>query len=59
MYYLHMFLGAYTLALNAACVSVGECIMCACFCVGFMCLFEMLLACLWDNVSCAHVFALA
>ena len=54
---MHMFLrGFYTLNGNAACVSVGECIMCTCFCVGFIRLIEMLLVCLWENVSFARVF---
>ena len=36
-------------------VSVGECIMCTCVCVGFIRLIEKLLVCLWDNVSFAQV----
>ena len=51
-----MFLEGYTLNVNAACVSVGEYIICTCF-AKVIRLIEMLLVCLWDNVSCAHVFA--
>ena len=58
MYHLHKFYGGfYTLNCNAACVSVGECIICTSFTVGFMRLLEMLLVCLWENVACARVFA--
>ena len=37
-------------------VSVGECIICTCFCIGFIRLIEMLLVCLWENVLFARVF---
>ena len=36
-------------------MSVGECIICTCF-DGVIRLIEMLPVCLWENVSCAHVF---
>ena len=55
-YHVHVFLcGFDTFNWNGACVYVGECIMCTCFCLGFIRLFEMLLVCLWENVSCARV----
>ena len=30
---------------------------CTCLCVGVIRVIEMVLVCLWENVSCAHVFA--
>ena len=50
-----MFLKGYTLNWNAACVSVGESIMCTCFCVDSIHLIEMLIVCLWENISFAQV----
>ena len=52
---MHAFTRFYMLNSNAACVSVGECIICMSFTVGFIRLLEMLLVCLWDNVSFEQV----